>query len=218
MQIDPYKVLGIRVDATPEQVKKAFRALMALNHPDQNPGDLRAAEVAKQVSAAHEILKDPKKRARFDNFCHDMESSARGHSSPDDGYVPAGRTSSTGQRHQGMPRRGEAGGTFSPSRVEEGRVPYITFKFPNGTKKNISPHRIEKTTFYISRETFEGSGFSEKDLRGMKLEEHFKVLRGQDGYWKICAYPGDVFSPQTESRLPDQFWEIGQGEDFHPTT
>lgn len=63
---DPYEVLGIKKDATQEEVRKAYRALAKKLHPDLNPGDNSAETRFKAVSAAYAILGDPDKRARFD--------------------------------------------------------------------------------------------------------------------------------------------------------
>ncbi len=63
---DPYEVLGVTKDATPDDIRKAYRSLAKKLHPDLNPGDAKAAERFREVSAAHEILGDAEKRARFD--------------------------------------------------------------------------------------------------------------------------------------------------------
>jgi DnaJ-class molecular chaperone len=63
---DPYALLGVPRTATPEDIKKAYRKLARKLHPDLNPGDRSAEERFKKVSAAHDLLSDPEKRARFD--------------------------------------------------------------------------------------------------------------------------------------------------------
>jgi DnaJ-class molecular chaperone len=63
---DPYDILGVRRDAGEEDIKKAYRKLAKELHPDRNPGNRRAAERFKEVSAAYHILGDPKLKARFD--------------------------------------------------------------------------------------------------------------------------------------------------------
>ena len=62
----PYDILGVKRDATQEQIRSAYRRLARKLHPDLNPGDRTAEERFKQVSAAHDLLGDPDKRARFD--------------------------------------------------------------------------------------------------------------------------------------------------------
>lgn len=63
---DPYEVLGVKRDASQEDIQKAYRALAKKLHPDLNPGDKSAEERFKDVSAAYDLLGDPAKRSRFD--------------------------------------------------------------------------------------------------------------------------------------------------------
>jgi len=66
MADDPYKTLGVAKDATPEQIRAAYRKLAKRHHPDLNPGDKKAEEAFKAASSANDILSDPEKRARLD--------------------------------------------------------------------------------------------------------------------------------------------------------
>src|SRR3977135_3768603 len=63
---DPYITLGVKKDATPDDIQKAYRRLAKKLHPDLNPGNKTAEEKFKEVSAAYDMLSDPEKRARFD--------------------------------------------------------------------------------------------------------------------------------------------------------
>ncbi len=65
---DYYEVLGIKRDAKPEEIKKAYRRLARKYHPDVNPGDKAAEERFKAMSEAHDVLSDPKKRSVYDRF------------------------------------------------------------------------------------------------------------------------------------------------------
>ena len=65
---DYYEVLGVKRDAKPEEIKKAYRRLARKYHPDVNPGDKSAEERFKQTSEAHDVLSDPKKRKVYDRF------------------------------------------------------------------------------------------------------------------------------------------------------
>ena len=65
---DPYSALGVSRTATPEEIKAAYRKLARKHHPDVNPGDKKAEDRFKEVSAAHDVLGDPKRRAIFDEF------------------------------------------------------------------------------------------------------------------------------------------------------
>ncbi|MFQ3586681.1 MAG: DnaJ domain-containing protein, partial [Fimbriimonadaceae bacterium] len=63
---DPYEVLGVGRDATPDEIKSAFRRLARQYHPDVNPNDPTAEERFKEVAQAHAILSDPAKRSQYD--------------------------------------------------------------------------------------------------------------------------------------------------------
>lgn len=65
---DFYSTLGIDRQASAEEVKKAYRKMAVKYHPDKNPGNKEAEEKFKQVSAAYQVLSDPKKRATYDQY------------------------------------------------------------------------------------------------------------------------------------------------------
>lgn len=64
---DYYKILGIEKTATETEIKKAYRKLAIVHHPDKNPDDESAAERFKEIQEAHETLSDPSKRERYDS-------------------------------------------------------------------------------------------------------------------------------------------------------
>jgi DnaJ-class molecular chaperone len=66
MAADPYRTLGVKRDASQEDIQKAYRRLAKKLHPDLNPGNKKAEEEFKDVSAAYDLLGDPDKRKRFD--------------------------------------------------------------------------------------------------------------------------------------------------------
>ena len=65
---DYYEVLGIGKNATDAEIKSAYRKLAKKYHPDLNPGDKDAEEKFKEVNEANDVLSDPNKRKRYDQF------------------------------------------------------------------------------------------------------------------------------------------------------
>lgn len=68
MKTDYYALLGVAKEATPEEIKKAYRKLAMQFHPDRNQGDKAAEEKFKQVSEAYAVLSDPEKRKKYNAF------------------------------------------------------------------------------------------------------------------------------------------------------
>jgi len=67
---DYYEVLGVKKDASDDEIKKAFRKLAVKYHPDKNPGDKAAEEKFKEANEAYSVLSDKTKRSRYDQFGH----------------------------------------------------------------------------------------------------------------------------------------------------
>lgn len=63
---DPYEILGLPKDASPEAIKSAYRKLAKKHHPDLNPSDAAAADRFAAIGNAYALLSDPQTRARFD--------------------------------------------------------------------------------------------------------------------------------------------------------
>src|SRR5215475_6927409 len=67
-QKDYYGILGVKKNASQEEIRKAFRRLARKHHPDVNPGDKKAEEKFKDISEANDVLSDPKKRKIYDQI------------------------------------------------------------------------------------------------------------------------------------------------------
>ncbi|GAC1600664.1 MAG: J domain-containing protein [Hymenobacter sp.] len=95
---DYYKALGVEKTATAEQIKKAYRKLARQHHPDVNPNDKGAEQKFKEINEANEVLSDPEKRKKYDQFGADY------------------------QRYQQQPggRGGQPGGGFDWSQYTQG--------------------------------------------------------------------------------------------------
>src|SRR4030095_11074252 len=71
--IDYYKVLGLDRNASQEDIKKAYRKLARKYHPDLNPNDKDAHKKFQQINEANEVLSDPEKRKKYDQYGKDWQ-------------------------------------------------------------------------------------------------------------------------------------------------
>lgn len=101
--IDYYKVLGLEKNASADQIKKAYRKLARQYHPDLNPNDKEANKKFQQINEANEVLSDPEKRKKYDQYGADWQHAeayekARQsqHSSGGQAYNPFGESGGFG--------------------------------------------------------------------------------------------------------------------------
>ena len=109
---DYYEVLGVKRDASDDDIKKAYRKLARKFHPDLNPGDKTAEEKFKEAAEAYAILADAEKRGLYDRFGHAGVSSAAGAGGFDPSvFVPGttNRTSALAPRRAAMKSPGATG-------------------------------------------------------------------------------------------------------------
>ncbi len=71
--IDYYKVLGVDKNASTDDIKKAYRKLARKHHPDLNPNDDKAHKLFQQINEANEVLSDPEKRKKYDQYGKDWQ-------------------------------------------------------------------------------------------------------------------------------------------------
>lgn len=73
--VDYYKLLGIDKTATPKEIKNAYRKLARKYHPDLNPNDKDAKRKFQEINEANEVLSDPEKRKKYDQYGKDWQHS-----------------------------------------------------------------------------------------------------------------------------------------------
>ena len=100
---DYYEVLGVARNANADEIKKAYRKAAIKYHPDKNPGDKEAEEKFKEAAEAYDVLSNPDKRARYDQYGHAGMSGAAGGGTPGVGQ-PGRPDAGPGHRRPGEPR------------------------------------------------------------------------------------------------------------------
>src|SRR6478609_1656881 len=71
--VDYYKILGVAKNASDEDIKKAYRKLARKHHPDLNPNNKEAHKLFQQINEANEVLSDPEKRKKYDQYGKDWQ-------------------------------------------------------------------------------------------------------------------------------------------------
>jgi DnaJ-class molecular chaperone len=92
----PYEVLGVKPDASADEIRKVYRKLAKQFHPDLNPGKPEAEERFKAVSSAYDLLSDPEKRARYDRGEIDESGAER----PQRAYYRSYAEGAAGRKYQ----------------------------------------------------------------------------------------------------------------------
>jgi curved DNA-binding protein len=116
MEEDYYKALGVERNASAEAIQKAYRALARKYHPDLNPNDKKAAERFKKVQQAYDVLSDPDKRKKYDQFGAAFEQMGGA------GWPPQGAGAGAGAQFQDVDFSqffGGAGGGQMPGGFED---------------------------------------------------------------------------------------------------
>ncbi len=150
---DYYEVLGIEKSASADEIKKAYRKAAIKYHPDKNPGDKEAEEKFKEAAEAYDVLSNPDKKARYDQFGHAGMSGAAGGGAGAGGF--GGFTMDDIFRNFGDIFGGHFGGSFSGfggsagsgTRVNRGsdlrvKVRLTLKEVANGTTKKLKINKM----------------------------------------------------------------------------
>ncbi len=151
---DYYEILGVSRTATEVEIKKAYRKMALKYHPDKNPDNADAEEKFKEAAEAYEVLSDPEKRSRYDQFGHSGVNGSGG------GFGGGGMSMDDIFSHFGDIFGGAFGGGFSGGsrrRVNRGsnlrvKVKLTLDEMANGVEKKI---KIKK---YVQCKACHGTG------------------------------------------------------------
>lgn len=164
MKEDFYDILGINKNATAAEIKKAYRKKAIEYHPDKNPDDATAEERFKKAAEAYEVLSDPNKKAKYDQYGHQAFEGGGfggGGMNMDDIFSQFGDIFGGG----GFSGFGGFGGGNSGRRVVKGsnlriRVKLTLEEIANGVEKKIKVKRkkVASGTTFKTCSTCNGSG------------------------------------------------------------
>ena len=93
--IDYYKILGVDKNASQEDIKKAYRKLAHKYHPDLNPNDPAAQERFQAINEANEVLSDPEKRKKYDDYGENWKHADEFEAQKNAGYGGFGHSGSS---------------------------------------------------------------------------------------------------------------------------
>ncbi|WP_207422230.1 molecular chaperone DnaJ [Desertivirga brevis] len=158
---DYYDILGVSRSAGADEIKKAYRKLAIKYHPDKNPGDKEAEEMFKEAAEAYEVLSNPEKKQRYDQFGHAGASGGYGggHMNMDDIFSQFGDIFGGGSPFESF--FGGGGQSRGGRRVARGtnlriKVKLTLDEIAKGVEKKI------KVTKQVSCGTCDGTGAKDK--------------------------------------------------------
>jgi molecular chaperone DnaJ len=165
---DYYDILGVAKGADADEIKKAYRKMAIKYHPDKNEGDKAAEDKFKEAAEAYEVLSNPEKRQRYDQFGHAANAhSANGGNyggggmNMDDIFSQFGDIFGGGSPFEGFFGGGRQGGSAGGRRVQRGsnlriKVRLTLEEIANGAEKKI------KVNKQIICKTCEGTGAKDR--------------------------------------------------------
>jgi molecular chaperone DnaJ len=147
---DYYQVLGVEKNASPEEIKRAYRRMAIKYHPDKNPGNKEAEAKFKECAEAYEVLSDPEKRKQYDQYGHEGLRGTGMHDfsrmNVEDIFSMFGFEDFFGSVFGGGGRRGASGRRGGPARgydLETG-VELTLSEVAHGTEKTIEFTRQDR--------------------------------------------------------------------------
>lgn len=186
-----YDVLGVSKDATPAEIKKAYRKLAQKYHPDKNQGDEKAADMFKKVNEAHTTLSNPEKRALYD-------------AEQQGGFPGFGGGFDDIFSHMFGGMGNPFGRAKSPRRPknEKPKEPVVSFKIPLSELKKGQLNKTIRFRRTVSCESCSGAGGFEASRceKCSGLGKLYQTLRQGSAVFKtvsdcdMCAGRGQVFA------------------------
>ena len=149
---DYYLALGVKRDASEDEIKKAYRKLARKFHPDLNPGDKTAEEQFKQLQEAYDVLSDPENRKLYDQYGENWRAVKAGAGAPP---PPGWEGAPRGTRGAGGPRSGS---------FDFGDFDFGSFRSAGGSEG-----------FDIFEELFGGGGRRQRSGRGRDVEAELEL-------------------------------------------
>jgi len=184
---DYYQTLGVSKQATAEEIKKAYRKLALEWHPDRNKA-ANATEKFKAINEAFEVLSDPQKRARYDQFGHAGVKNAGAAGHPGGTYGYSGNINDIFESF-GF---GGAGGNVDPFDIFES---FFGFRTPGGG----SPRRAQKTMYQLRISFEEAAHGVEKQFVIRGKNKTIKIPPGVDSGMRIRFTDFDILLEVTPS-------------------
>lgn len=183
---DYYEILGVDKSAKADELKKAYRKLALKYHPDKNPDNAVAEEKFKEVSEAYDILRDPNKKATYDQFGHNGPSAFQG----GQGFGGANYNSRSTEGFQDLFSE-IFGDMFSGGRGRKARGTDLKYNLHISLEEVIQGSK-RTITFMRKRGPSEESAKIEVSIpKGVKEGQRLKVRGEGDGAGS--ASPGDLY-------------------------